>query len=471
MPRLSVEEVLGRLERPVTPRAGFAEALFDALAKEFESKRQVPQEGRRAELPPTRRPWTRIAPLAAAAAIVLVVSIVWTFLPRPRSALAVVQEAIRATQSLPPFSATVSYSFTEGSEVPGTGTYLVSYKNRSEWRIDVDERTGNPAGAGNFAEESTCGFPTYFSAPGDYVLSDGERVGLFLAARNYFFSRPLDELCGSPLAQLTWEEPFAGSQTEVFNTPVEAVEGPYPLTAWRSRCADSETFPDEQIAGRLAHHVRCGEWELWIDATTGLVLKVVTSAYVVEFRQIEYSVVFAPGVFAVKVPESACDRGTGSSPDDPQTCLTTGEVAPMWAGPLLAGEAVDLSLARGRPVLVLFWSDFFQPQDLPRQALGDFQVAFEQWRGRATLISVDTGPGVTEQTARDVVGREGYTFPVVLDGFDPFDPQAVARIATLWGVEGVPAWVALDAEGRVVDVKFGRLTTEQIDEMLSRAGE
>lgn len=412
--------------------------------------------------------------IPAAAAVTVVVAVLTLVLPltrvERRPAFAIVEDAIKAVQSLPPFSASVSYSFVEAGDVSGRGTYAVSYRSRTVWRVEVTERVGNPAGPGNFAEELAFMFGE-FSGPSDYIVSDGERVGLFLAAKNYFFSKPL-ELSGSPLGQLAWEDPFAGPERGVFPTPVpaEGREGP-PLTTWRKRCDDSKTFANEQVAGRPARHVECGDWELWIDATTGLILKVRTSAYRAEIRTIEYSARFASEVFEVELPEGACDRGTGgASPDDPQTCLKIGQAAPTWSGSLLGGGSFDLAKARGRPTLVLFWSDFFQPGDLPFEALKDFQVGSDRWASRATLVSVDTGPGVTKASASEFIDRWGYTFPVVLDGVDPESPGGVAEIATSWGIEGVPAWVALDAEGRVIDVRFGRLTADQIDDLLSRAG-
>lgn len=47
--------------------------------------------------------------------------------------------------------------------------------------------------------------------------------------------------------------------------------------------------------------------------------------------------------------------------------------------------------------------------------------------------------------------------------------EAGGDIGTLWGIEGVSAWAALDAEGRVIDMQVGRLTGDQIDELLRKA--
>lgn len=425
------------------------------------------ETGRRPAPPPHRLITIRRLVPVGAAAVAALIAILVLVVPRPQSASAIVQEAIANAASLPPLRATVSYSFIPGSPVPGTGVYEVSYESRTVWRVNVVERTGNPVGPGNFAEELAFAFPFagQFSGPGDFIVSDGEREGLYLARRNYFFSRSL-ELEQSPLGQLTWEDSFVGQQSGVFPTPVA---GPAPLTTWKGRCADSQVFSDEQIAGRAARHVRCGDWELWIDAETGLVLRVETSAYILEINEIDYAPAFSSGAFEVALPQGACDRGTGGGlPEDPQTCLSVGKAAPSWTGPLLGEGTFDLSAERGTPVLVLFWSDFYQPGDSPIEALKDFQAAFERWGDRVRFVSIDTGPGVTAEAASDVLRQNGYTFPVVLDAAEMVS-LAGGDISTLWGIEGVPAWVALDAEGRVVDMQFGRLTSDQIDELLTKA--
>lgn len=406
--------------------------------------------------------------VSAAAAVAVLTALLLFVLPltlvERRPAFAIVQDAIKAVQALPPFSASVSYT-----RPGGRGTYLILYRSHAVWRVEVIDRTRDLGAPGNFAEELTFRFPNAgFIGPGDYIVSDGERVGMFQAGRKYFFSMPLELEERSPLGQLAWDDPFAGSEREILPRPVRDPSAA--LTTWKRRCSDSKTFADETVAGRQAHHVRCGEWELWIDAATGLVLKVETTQYVLSVEEIEYSATFDPGAFEVKLPEGACDRGSGGAfPGDPETCLKVGEFAPTWSGRLLGGGQFDLGSPRGRPVIVFFWSDFFQPGDLPLEALKDFNVAFERWRARATWVSVDTGTEVTERTARRVVDGQNYTFPVVLDDPDPKAVRETGKIVTLWDM-GVPAWVALDKEGRVVGIAFGRLTAEQIDALLSKAG-
>lgn len=450
MSRDPVELILEGLERPVQPRAEFSDALLERLLTTL--------EGRPAEAAPVRRPrriW-RLAPVAAAAVVALIVAIV-SLLPSPQSAYAIVEKAIFQATTLPPLRATFSYKGTQGSR----GVYNVAYQSDKVWRVDTLERRGDPAGPGNFAEELPFGGNAY-AGRGDYVVSDGALVARFVAAKRYYFSQPL-ELSHSPLGQLAWEDPFAGPSSGIFPTPSPG--GPV-LVTWKSRCADSKVFADARVAGRRARHVRCGDWELWMDGQTGLVLKVETAAYAAEITRIEYRPSFPPTTFSTRMPAGACDRGTGGArPDDPQWCLTVGRAAPVWKGSLLGGRTFDLSAARGRPVVVLFWNDSFQPGDLPIDALADFNTAFLRHRDRVSFVAVDSFENVSPERARGTIDQLGYTFPVVLDA-SPIGGD----ISTLWGASGAPAWVFLNGEETVVGLRYGRLTQSQIDAILTRAG-
>jgi AhpC/TSA family len=449
MSRDPVEIILGVVEQPVQPRRQFSDALLERLLIELGDGSTATNRIRAG-----RRIW-RLAPVAAAAVVAAIVAVVSIF-PRPQSAYAIVEKAIFQAASLPPLRATFSYEETGN----GRGVYSVAYQSRTMWRIDTVARRGEPAGPGNFAEELSIGGDAY-AGQGDYVVSDGTRQARFLAAKRFYFSQSL-ELGHSPLGQLAWQDPFAGPSSGIFPSP--APGGPV-LVTWRSRCVDSKVFGDTYVAGRTARHVRCGDWELWIDADTGLILKVRTDAYVAVITRIEYRPEFAVGTFSTRIPQGACDRGTGGDrPDDPQWCLTIGEVAPEWKGPLLGGGSFDLAAARGRPVVVLFWNDSYQPGELPSEALGDFNSAFGHHGDRVNFVVVDSFDNVTAQRARRILAQLGYRFPVVLDR-----SPVGGKISTLWGPSGVPAWVILNRDGVIVGLRFGRLPQAQMDALLALA--
>ena len=42
-------------------------------------------------------------------------------------------------------------------------------------------------------------------------------------------------------------------------------------------------------------------------------------------------------------------------------------------------------------------------------------------------------------------------------------------IGKVWGVQGIPTWVLLDADGRVVEVRLKPQTFEQLEELLAKA--
>jgi len=44
-------------------------------------------------------------------------------------------------------------------------------------------------------------------------------------------------------------------------------------------------------------------------------------------------------------------------------------------------------------------------------------------------------------------------------------------VGEAWGLESVPIWVLLDADGRVVEVRLGPQTLSELNELLARASE
>ena len=57
--------------------------------------------------------------------------------------------------------------------------------------------------------------------------------------------------------------------------------------------------------------------------------------------------------------------------------------------------------------------------------------------------------------------REGWTSPVLADG----DGEA----ASAYGLPAFPYWVAVDADGRIVERRTGELTPRQIDQLFEAA--
>lgn len=133
--------------------------------------------------------------------------------------------------------------------------------------------------------------------------------------------------------------------------------------------------------------------------------------------------------------------------------LVQGQVAPSWSGPLLGGGTSDLKDLRGQPALVLFVADWC---DRACDVLPQFQQASEQWSNQVGFVAVDFS------STSDKVGKNvqegGYTFPLVVD--------SSGNVGKAWGVEAVPLWVLLDAEGRVVEVRLRPQTLAVLNDLL-----
>ena len=239
--------------------------------------------------------------------------------------------------------------------------------------------------------------------------------------------------------------------------------------SWQEFCrsVDHEGLPVEVLAGRSALGIRCigtrDDFRLWVDAETGLVLKLADSrgdsAWPADFEAttVEYDPAFASDAFLVEAPPGVTDSRLApdaeevtSSEEGPDTSgltasdfsaslsglgLTEGEVAPPFSGPLLTGTTFDLTELRGQPVLIMLWADWCPPCT---DSLAPFQAVANQWADRVEFVSVLTLDS-TPEFASGIVEEQGFTVPVVVDLTD-----------NLWNALAIPAFVLLDAEGRAI---------------------
>jgi len=81
----------------------------------------------------------------------------------------------------------------------------------------------------------------------------------------------------------------------------------------------------------------------------------------------------------------------------------------------------------------------------------------------AGLVAVATAmdPARTNYPASSWLEREGWTSPVLADGND--------EAANAYGLPAFPYWVAVDADGRIVERRTGELTPRQIDQLFAAA--
>lgn len=334
----------------------------------------------------------------------------------PTSALAVIERARAEFGEVPPFRAEIITRLDAeviAAERPGyrgpdaVVRRVVSYVGADQWRRDIVE---NPVGVLD-------------PAAGSYVVWDGETLGVYHADEQWFQTEP-SSLGWDPLGWLSWDRADR---------------------YWHDACADGDVLADD-VAGRSASHLDCGEFEVWIDAETGLILKHVTRESSEEILQVAYDVDFDPATFEVTPPP-----GASLDAPEPQTRLVVGAPAPGWTLMLVGGGELSLEQLAGTTSMVLIWSDWCDRActDALRH-LEHFAAGRSDWR--AVSVVIDSGSIAIER----IVQEHEITLDVALDD---------GTVVTEWGVNTVPTLVLLDEHGRVTAVHAGLEIDRELEKL------
>lgn len=339
MARLSIEEILNRIDRPVDPRPEFSAALLEDLVEQLERPAKEERIPARVRFPRLRRPLWAAASVALVVIVAVIASVVMTVIPEPATAQAVIREAIGNIRSVPAFRAEVFYDRNpEGSDyldIPegAKARVAISYPgpDRRGFRQEVLEE--DPLETGHLL----------MGGPGSFLVWDGEQLGQYRADDNEFVI-PLEPAPDfDPLSGLTWNAPYPN---------------------WEDVCrrGGSEVLPEARIAGRAAQHIRCGDavggfWELWIDRDTGLMLKILgqlsqddyrfgtSSEGSFEVTSLEYGAEFQAEEFRVEAPPGASQPNASALDALARVPAFTAEFAVEIRGRLL-GEVTGPSKHR-----------------------------------------------------------------------------------------------------------------------------
>jgi thiol-disulfide isomerase/thioredoxin len=307
-------------------------------------------------------------------------------------------------------------------------------------------------------------------SPEGVVIWDGEQIGEYLG------HEPEDE-------------EFARERTDPGYEPLDFFGWHTSDPSWQEFCRtlNHEDLADEVVAGRTARHIRCvgvrDDLQLWVDAETGLVLRLTgsrggfprLSTGDFEAIAIEYNPVFAPDTFLVAAPPGVPDAGLDDPSDlsegppdfsEPSSSdfgpgitgsegfsIPQGEVLPSFTGPLLGGGTFDLSELRGRPVFLMLWADWCPPCV---DNLNAFQALAGQWDDRVEFVSVLTSES-TPEFADAIVQEHEFTIPVVIDLTD-----------SLWNPLSIPNWVLIDSQGRALGGWSGGSDTQILNQLLEQ---
>lgn len=120
-----------------------------------------------------------------------------------------------------------------------------------------------------------------------------------------------------------------------------------------------------------------------------------------------------------------------------------GGEAPDFEVSLTNGESFRLSDCRGKVVLINIWATWCGPcvAEMP-----DLQQLAQDYAGKAIIVGVNCGE--PEETVREFVEQNGYTYPIALD------PDYLVS-GMLYPTMSIPYTIVVDANGVITQLHLG----------------
>jgi thiol-disulfide isomerase/thioredoxin len=359
---------------------------------------------------------------------------------------------------LPPFQLEVRYQLDPGVATGPDGVpedlealMTVSYGGPDLLRVDVNRNVQLFFPEPNREPDGEPGPP--HKAAGSFVILNHDSKAEYSAEDGTFFLG--DKNFFNPLDPLLWE-------------------------TWEDICTYSEhEFLDAApVAGRKAVHIRCtngnDSYELWVDAETGLMLRIVgkdipgnlilissgIQATEYEVLSVAYEPLFAPDTFSLSAPQGATVEDLRGVDDSMATeILPEGATVPELTGQLLAGGDFTLADLKGNRVALLFWGSWCEPC---LNALGELAVVAKE-RPDITFVTVliDDRP---EDASAVLAERQ-----IILPAVDP-DGMSGNWYEEQWRGDGIPLLFLIEADGTVAAHHKGFGPLDLFQAILSDAG-
>ena len=160
-------------------------------------------------------------------------------------------------------------------------------------------------------------------------------------------------------------------------------------------------------------------------------------------------------IVSIAVIELRKPRQSPISNSDKNVGISIGKTAPDFELKDLSGKSVKLSDFRGKNVVLNFWASWCPPC---REEMPEFQRIHNENKGELVVVGVNLQE--SKENAESFVEKLGITFPILLD------PNA--QVKDMYNVFTQPVTYFIDVNGKIVDKKFGPLTSEEINEKIAK---
>ena len=132
-----------------------------------------------------------------------------------------------------------------------------------------------------------------------------------------------------------------------------------------------------------------------------------------------------------------------------------GHKAPDFTLNTLAGDEIQLSNLRGRPVVVNFWATWCPPC---RAEIPFFQEANRKYNGQAVILGVDDGE--PRETVARFAGELGMTYPI------PLDEEGV--VSRQYRANSLPTTYFIDRNGVIQHLHIGIINQAVLESQIEQ---
>lgn len=136
--------------------------------------------------------------------------------------------------------------------------------------------------------------------------------------------------------------------------------------------------------------------------------------------------------------------------------VQAGDLAPDFELAALDGRRIKLSDLKGQPVLVNFWATWCPPCKAEMPLIIDAYRAHQA--GGLRVLAIDTTANDNVQDVKNFVAQHQMPFDVLLDVDD--------SVGGGWNTLGLPSSYFIDKTGKVVSVRVGQMTEQELNDSL-----